>query len=56
MKRSTGQGLPKKEHWEKHYDMHEPSRNMYLTGGSDFAAKNPTNRKTTYVKVNETDH
>ena len=44
------------EHWEKHYSLTEPSRNMELTEGSDFVAKNPTNRKTTYLKVNPQDH
>jgi hypothetical protein len=44
------------QHWEMHYDLCEPSRNMYLTEGADFVAKEPNKRKTTYQKVNEEDH
>ncbi len=43
-------------HWEKHYDVSKPSKNMEATEGSDFNPKNPTNRKTTYIKVNKEDH
>ena len=43
-------------HWEKHYDLCDPSRNMYLTEGSDFAPKRSDERKTTYIKVNREDH
>lgn len=44
------------EHWEKQYSQWEASKNMYLTKGSDFIAKQPQDRKTTHLKVNETDH
>lgn len=44
------------EHWERHYSLNEPSKNMYDTQGSDFAPKNPSDRKTTYLKVNREDH
>ena len=44
------------EHWEVGYNLCEPSPNMYATSGSDWVAKNPTTRKTTHLKVNETDH
>ena len=43
-------------HWERHYDVSKPSKNLEATEGSDFAPKNPTNRKTTYIKVNKEDH
>jgi len=38
------------------YDATDASKNMYLTEGSDFAPKCPTDRKTTYIKVNREDH
>ena len=41
--------------WERHYDLCGTSENMKLTSGSDFIAKSPASRKTTYVKVNDTD-
>ena len=44
------------QHWEKHYDLCGPSRNMELTGGADFAPKISDERKTTYIKVNREDH
>jgi hypothetical protein len=44
------------QHWEMRYSTCEPSRNMELTQGSDFVAKRPSDRKTTYVKVNKEDH
>lgn len=44
------------EHWEKHYSPTKPSKNMEDIQGSDFNPKYPTYRKTTYIKVNETDH
>lgn len=44
------------EHWERSYDLCAPSKNMELTKGSDFVAKNPTDRKTTHLKVNKEDH
>lgn len=44
------------KHWEMHYSLSKPSRNMELTEGADFVAKNPTNRKTTYLKINSEDH
>jgi len=43
-------------HWEKPYDLCGASENMYLTGGADFAPKRSDERKTTYIKVNKTDH
>ncbi len=48
--------MPKKEHWEMHYSMHTPSKNMVLTKGSDFVPKCPKDRKTTHLKVNKEDH
>jgi hypothetical protein len=44
------------EHWERSYNLCAPSRNMELTSGSDFVAKNPSDRKTTHLKVNREDH
>ena len=44
------------EHWERHYSLCEPSQLMKETGGSDFVAKNPSDRGTTYKKVNREDH
>lgn len=44
------------QHWEKSYDLCAPSKNMVDTMGSDFVAKNPSDRKTTYLKVNREDH
>ena len=44
------------QHWERHYDLCAPSRNMKLTEGADFVAKRPSERKTTYEKVNKEDH
>lgn len=44
------------EHWERSYHQWDPSKNMKDTHGSDFAPKQAKNRKTTYLKVNETDH
>jgi hypothetical protein len=44
------------QHWERHYSLNEPSKNMKDTGGADFAPKCPSDRKTTYVKVNKEDH
>jgi len=43
-------------HWERRYSTTEPSKNMEDTQGSDFAPKRPSERKTTYVKVNREDH
>lgn len=48
-------GIPDK-HWEMSYSTNEPSKMMRETGGSDFCPKNPTDRKTTYKKVNREDH
>lgn len=45
-----------KLHWEKHYSLSKPSRNMELTEGADFAPKRSDERKTTYTKVNKEDH
>lgn len=44
------------EHWEKHYDAVDPSRNMKDVEGSDFNPKKSSDRKTTYIKVNKEDH
>lgn len=44
------------EHWERSYDATDPSRNMELTEGAAFAPKCAKDRKTTYIKVNESDH
>jgi hypothetical protein len=43
-------------HWEKHYSVSKPSANAESTENSDFAPKKPKDRKTNYIKVNETDH
>ena len=43
-------------HWEKHYSVNEPSKNMKDTEGSDFNPKRGRDRKTTHLKVNECDH
>jgi hypothetical protein len=48
--------MPKKEHWEIRYSTNQPSKNMEYTQGSDWAPKCPSDRKTTYVKVNKEDH
>ena len=45
-----------KDHWEMHYDLCAPSRNMKITEGADFAPKRSDERKTTYLKVNREDH
>jgi hypothetical protein len=50
-----GKAVPDKQ-WEQHYDVSKPSKNMELTKGSDFAPKRPSDRKTTYTKVNREDH
>lgn len=44
------------EHWEKHYDLNAPSKNMEFVKGSDFCPKISDERKTTYLKVNKEDH
>lgn len=44
------------QHWEKEYKQWAPSKNMKATEGADFSPKRPDKRKTTYVKVNDTDH
>lgn len=52
-----GKGVPvPAEHWERHYSLSEPSKTMKVTGGADFNAKCPEDRKTTHLKVNKTDH
>jgi hypothetical protein len=53
--KGNGPAVPEK-HWEKHYSLNEPSRNMYVTEGADFAPKKSDMRKTTHLKVNDTDH
>lgn len=44
------------EHWERRYDATDASENMKLVHGSEFNPKNPSNRKTTHIKVNKEDH
>lgn len=44
------------EHWEVMYSPGSPSRNMEITQGADFNPKCARDRKTTHLKVNETDH
>jgi len=48
--------MPGCEHWEKTYDETAPSANMRHTEGADFNPKRSKDRKTTHVKVNETDN
>ena len=54
-KKPSGKAVPDK-HWEQHYSTSKPSKNMEATEGSDFAPKCPSDRKTTYTKVNKEDH
>lgn len=51
-----GRGRIPGEHWEMLYDATGPSRNMVATEGADFNPKCARDRKTTHIKVNETDH
>lgn len=51
----SGKAVPSK-HWEMHYDLCSPSKNMKATHGADFAPKRSDERKTTYIKVNKEDH
>jgi hypothetical protein len=44
------------EHWERHYSLSQPSKNMVVTEGADFNPKCPNERKTTHLKVNNTDY
>ena len=44
------------QHWERLYDATDASRNMVITEGADFNPKCAKDRKTTHIKVNETDH
>jgi hypothetical protein len=44
------------QHWEKQYNPGAPSGSMIGMSGSDFNAKCGKDRKTTHLKVNETDH
>ncbi len=53
--KGSGNAVPS-GHWERTYDATDASRNMQLTGGSDFAPKCSQDRKTTYIKVNREDH
>lgn len=55
MKQNKKNAVPN-QHWEKHYSLNKPSENMKATSGSDFMPKCPSDRKTTHLKVNETDH
>ena len=43
-------------HWERLYNVTGPSQNMIDTEGSDFNPKRGRDRKTTHIKVNESDH
>jgi len=52
---ASGTHLPGK-HWERLYDATGPSRNMVNTEGADFNPKCSKDRKTTHIKINETDH
>ena len=54
-KKSRAKAIPS-DHWEIHYSTSKPSNNMEATEGSDFAPKCPSDRKTTYTKVNKEDH
>ena len=54
-KEKKGRAVPN-AHWEQHYSTSKPSKNMEDVQGSDFAPKCPSDRKTTYVKVNREDH
>lgn len=53
--KGSAQAVPN-QHWERGYDAYDPSRNMILTEGADFNPKCPSDRKTTYIKVNKEDH
>lgn len=53
--KGKGAAVPNK-HWERSYDATGPSKNMFLTEGSDFNPKTSQERKTTYIKVNRDDH
>lgn len=53
--KGNARAIPGK-HWEHMYDLCDPSRNMELTEGADFAPKQSDHRKTTYIKVNAEDH
>lgn len=53
--KGSGSAIPS-GHWEKHYSINEPSKNMKATEGSDFSPKCPSDRKTVYLKVNREDH
>lgn len=55
LKVAKGHAAVPNKHWEIRYNLCEPSENMIVTEGADFVAKRPTERKTTYKKVNETD-
>ena len=44
------------DHWEMHYDLGAPSKNMKDIEGSDFNPKCANERKTTHLKVNKEDH
>lgn len=44
------------EHWERSYDATHASRNMEIVEGAAFNPKCAKDRKTTYIKVNESDH
>lgn len=53
--KGNGPAVPN-THWEMRYSTCDPSKTMVATEGADFVAKNPSDRKTTYVKVNREDH
>jgi hypothetical protein len=52
----TGRAEPGK-HWEMLYPgITAPSENMRLVEGADFNPRKASSRKTTHLKINETDH
>lgn len=53
--KKDGRAVPN-ERWEVKVSPGAPSKNMKDTQGSDFNAMPAKNRKTVYVKVNETDY
>lgn len=53
--KGNGRAIPG-QHWERIYSLNEPSKNLYLTEGSDFNPKRSDERKTTHLKVNKEDH
>jgi len=54
-KRKEGRAVPNAR-WEVRVQTTAPSRNMVDTQGADFNPKRPSERKTTYIKVNDQDY